>query len=131
MLLIGVVGLVAAIHSFQPNTVLLTARNNDKEPLTFDLKLTGFAFLCGVFILLCFSQAVLSFARARSSQNQAARAAVLAMLPDDLTPEEFLRLVEHGSREESSQKKVRQLRLAWPPSHKAKEKEDGRKEAAK
>lgn len=114
MLLIGALGLVAALYGLQPNTVSLTARNTDNEPVTFDLRLTGIALLSGTFILICLTEAVLSFARSRSIQDRVSRWEALTYLLDELTPEELLRLIEHGPREEVSPAPHRQMRLAWP-----------------
>jgi hypothetical protein len=113
MLLVGALSLVAAFLYFQSNAVLLTARNADKEPLTFEARFTGIAVLAGTFILLCLTQAVLSFSRGRDLQDRLTRWQLLAYLLDELTPEDLLRLVEQGPPQAAKKTKPRQLRFPW------------------
>jgi len=120
MLSVGVAGLTAGILRFPPNVVSITATNSAKEPLEFNLQVTGVAVLSGFLILVCFMEAFRSFLRARELQDRITR--WLLILEEDLSPEERLRLIEQGPRKVSEpnaesrvlKRRPVQLHLAWP-----------------
>lgn len=111
MLFLGALSLIAAFMYFQPNSVHLTARHTDKDPFTFEMRFTGIAVLAGIFILLCLTEAGLSFSRGRDLQDRLTRWQALEFLLDELAPEDLLRLVDPSLPQAAGETKPRQLRL--------------------
>jgi hypothetical protein len=120
MLVLGSGGIFFALRHFEPNALWLTARNSDKDPITFDFRLTGIAILCGLSILGCFVCAFRFFERIPILQDRETRWNALLSyqeLGSSLPVDEVIRLIEEGPSREIKQGSPRppvQLHLVWP-----------------
>ena len=118
LLLLVIGGIIAAVAYFQPNVASLTIRNTDKEPISFELRVTGVALLCGLALVLCLSLALRFLSRIMVLQDREMRWLYLGDHLEALPAEEARRMIEgeplRETSSESSSRRPYQLRLVWP-----------------
>lgn len=117
LLFLGTAGVVAAVTHFEPNIASLSFRNTDKEPVTFEIRITGVALFCSLCIFLCLLLAFRFLSRISVLQDREMRWRYLQHRLDELPAEEVRRLLEDEIQREAKTGNLRrpyQLRLVWP-----------------